>query len=302
MALESEIRQRMDDLTAAERKVATAMLADYPFAGLLTLAELAKRARASSQSILRLVTKLGFKGYGEFQRAVIGEIKEGYHSPVILHETSDQQGADNVSLSKLTKATVAAVQETIQAMPEKQFRTICELMADPKRSVFLIGGRISHTIAMFLFRHLRQIRPKVYLVSEDEEEWPEYLLRMGRKDIVLVIDYRRYQSNLERFAEMATQDRGARIILFTDKWFSPVSKFSDYTLPAAVDVGTPWDTSLPLLLIVEAIINRVSEQDWDATRKRIGLWDGLRVTAPSSAGAHSEKPVNIISEGDSDES
>lgn len=266
----------MDALTSAERKVATAMLADYPFAGLLTLAELAQRARASSQTILRLITKLGFQGYGEFQRALIGEIKEGYHSPLILHETVEHKSKGNAFLSTLTEATISAIRETINGMSEKQFATICALLSDRKRSIFLLGGRMSHTLAMFLFRHLRQIRPKVYMVSENEEEWPEYLLRMGSRDIVIMVDYRRYQANLERFSQMAAQDRGAKIVLFTDKWLSPVSKYSTHTLPAAVDVDTPWDTSLPLMLIAEAIIDRVSESDWEATRKRIGLWDEIR--------------------------
>lgn len=263
----------MGDLTAAERKVATAMLADYPFAGLLTLAELAKRSRASSQTTLRLVSKLGYRGYGDFQRALIGEMKEGYHSPVTLHEAA---GNSDTPLSELTEATIRAVRETMAALPEQQFDTICDLLADRKRSLFLIGGRMTHTIAMFFFRHLRQIRPKVHLVSEYDEEWPEYLLRMGRRDVALIFDYRRYQPNIEAFAERANRERNAQIVLFTDKWISPVSKYSTYTLTAAVDVGTPWDTTLPLLLLVEAIIGRVSGSDWNETRRRIEKWDELR--------------------------
>ena len=290
MALENRIRDQMGELTAAERKVATAMLADYPFAGLLTLAELANRAKASSQTILRLTTKLGFQGYGDFQRAVIGEIKESYHSPLILHEAFGQPRGNNVFLSNLTDATIRAVSDTVQSLPEKQFMAICALLADRKRSIFLIGGRISHAIAIFLFRHLCQVRPKVYLVSEQEEDWPDSLLRMSRNDMVIVIDYRRYQPNMERFAERAVQDRGAKIVLFTDKWLSPVSKYAAHTIPVAIDVGTPWDTSLPLLLLVEAIINLVSENDWAATRKRIEQWDELRSTENPAADAKTVKP------------
>jgi len=276
MELENSIRDKMGDFTASERKVATALLADYPFAGLLTLAELAKQARASSPTILRLVTKLGYQGFGDFQRAVIGEIKEAYHSPLILHETVNQRGIDGRFLSDLTEASIDAVRESISTISEKQFETVCGLIADKKRSVFLIGGRMSHTLAMFMFRHLRQIRSKIFLIPENEEEWPEYLLRMGRRDIVIAIDFRRYQANLEQFSQLAAGDRGAKIVLFTDKWLSPVSKYSAHTLPVTVDVGTPWDTSLGLLLVIEAIINRVSENDWGATRKRIESWDQLR--------------------------
>ena len=87
MRLDERMRKLMNALTSSERKVAVALLADYPFAGLLTVAELAKRANVSNQSVLRLAAKLGFDGYGEFQKMLINEIKEGYQSPIILRET-----------------------------------------------------------------------------------------------------------------------------------------------------------------------------------------------------------------------
>lgn len=275
--MQARLKAITDDLTAAESKVATALLADYPFAGLSTVTELAKRAQVSTQTIFRLIAKLGFSGYAEFQRALIGEIKERYHSPVILHEAQAVATADDNSLAALADASISATRETVSAIPEPVFDTICEMIGDRKRSVFLIGGRISYTLADFLFRHLRQIRPKVYLVPDYHEDWPEYLMRMSRKDVVIVFDYRRYQAGLETFAEKAARDRGAQIVLFTDKWLSPISRHSSHILPASIDVGTPWDTSLGPVLLIEAIINKVSDKDWDATRRRIEQWDGLRI-------------------------
>ena len=275
--MQTRLKAMIDDLTAAEGKVATALLADYPFAGLSTVTELAKRAQVSTQTIFRLIAKLGFSGYAEFQRALIGEIKEQFHSPVILHEAQAVAATDDNSMAALADASISTIHQTISAIPQAVFDTICDLIGDRKRSVFLIGGRISYTLADFLFRHLRQIRPKVYLVPDYHEDWPEYLMRMSRKDVVIVFDYRRYQAGLETFAEKAARDRCAQVVLFTDKWLSPISRHSTHILPAAVDVGTPWDTSLGPVLLIEAIINKVSDKDWDATRRRIEQWDGLRI-------------------------
>ena len=38
---------------------------------------------------------------------------------------------------------------------QRQFDTVCALMADPSRNVFLIGGRMSDSIAVLLSMHLR---------------------------------------------------------------------------------------------------------------------------------------------------
>lgn len=283
MALEEVIHDSMGTLTASERKGAVALLADYPFAGLSTVAELAKRANVSVQTILRLTSKLGFGGYGDFQRTLIGEIKEGYRSPITLHETRDRTAPDNRPfLRELADASIEAVNETVAALSEREFETVCALIADRRRAVSLAGGRMSHTLADYLFRHLRQIRGRTYRVPENHEDWPEYLMRLGRRDVVLLFDYRRYQPDLEVFARCAARERNACVVLFTDKWLSPISKYATHIVPAAVDAGTPWDTGLSVLLILEAIINRVSEADWSTTRERIEEWDRLRNSAGMS--------------------
>ncbi|MGI9462505.1 MAG: MurR/RpiR family transcriptional regulator, partial [Aestuariivirgaceae bacterium] len=275
--METRLKAMIDDLTAAESKVATALLADYPFAGLSTVTDLAKRSQVSTQTIFRLISKLGFAGYAEFQRALIGEIKERYHSPVILHETLAGTDTDANSLEMLADASIAAVRQTVASVPEAVFEAVCNLIADRRRSVFLIGGRISYTLADFLFRHLRQVRSKVYRIPDYHEDWPDYLLRIARKDVVIIFDYRRYQADLESFAEKASRDRGGQVVLLTDKWLSPVSRHSSHILASAIDVGTPWDTSLGPLLLIEAIINRVAEEDWVTARRRIEQWDALRL-------------------------
>ncbi len=278
--LETRLRGGMESLTASERRVATALLADYPFAGLATVAELAERTAVSVPTVLRLTTKLGFSGYGEFQRSLIGELKEGYHSPITLRETHGGVGPVQGFLPRLADVTLGAVVETANALPEAEFEKVCELIGDTRRSVFLIGGRMSHMMASLLYRHLRQIRRRVYLVPETHEDWPEYLLRMSKRDVLLVFDYRRYQPDLERLARRAAKDRGAQVVAFTDKWLSPVCRHAAHILPAAVEVGTPWDTFLSIMLVIEAIINRVSEYDWDATKQRIEDWDALRTEPP----------------------
>ncbi len=267
------IREEMPRLTSSERKVATALLADYPFGGLMTVAELGKRANVSGQTILRLASKLGFDGYSAFQRTLIGEIKEGYHSPVILRESR----GDGDFLGGLIETTIDAMRETSALVSDTQLDAVSGLLSDQRHAVYLLGGRMSNSLADYFFLHLRQIRPKTYKVPGYQEEWPEYLLRMSRNDIVVLFDYRRYQPDLLLFAERAVRQRGARVVLFTDKWLSPIAKLSQYSLPAAIDVGTPWDTAVSSMMLIEALINRASEADWPKTRKRIENWDALRM-------------------------
>ena len=62
MLIRDQIEKNSGTLTQSERKLASALLSDYPYAGLVTIQELAERAEVSPPSISRFVTKIGLSG------------------------------------------------------------------------------------------------------------------------------------------------------------------------------------------------------------------------------------------------
>ena len=143
----------------------------------------------------------------------------------------------------------------------------------------MLGGRVSDTIALHLSFHLRQIRQGVFHLPSDFEIWPEYVLRVKPGDVLFVVDFRRYQATLERLCRTVSDRRGGRVVLMTDKWLSPVAKHAAEVLPVPVESGTLWDTYCPALAIVEAIVTRIAEDNWNQTKARIKAWDAVRLTA-----------------------
>ena len=103
------------------------------------------------------------------------------------------------------------------------------------------------------------------------------------RDLLIIIDFRRYQKGLERFAELATAEASPQIVLLTDQWLSPISRYATHTFTISTDVGTVWDSYATTLALIEAAIVVVSERDWAATRKRMGVWDRLRPDPQPSA-------------------
>ena len=61
-------------------------------------------------------------------------------------------------------------------------------MADRKRRISLIGGRFTASLALQFYLHLRELRPRVQLVSGQTATWVEHLLDIGRKDVLVVYD------------------------------------------------------------------------------------------------------------------
>lgn len=275
MQVRERIEQLSDDLTATERKLCTALLLDYPFAGLEPIQSLAKTTNTSPPSISRFVTKLGFQGFQDFQRHLIGELKQGQRSPVELQEASTP--IHGAFLESFLGRAEALVKGAAKAVTEAQFARVCDLLSDQKRNIYIIGGRMSDPLALHLSRHLRLIRSKVFHVPSDPEVWPEYLLRMRTRDVVFVVDFRRYQKNLLTLTNKAIDARKVQVVLMTDKWLSPISGQASEVLAVPTDSNTPWDSYTGALALLEALVTRIADNDWDQTKTRIKEWDSARL-------------------------
>jgi DNA-binding MurR/RpiR family transcriptional regulator len=273
MEVRQQIEELADQLTPTERKLTSVLLADYPFAGLEPIQDLSQRAHISAPSISRFVNKLGCAGFQEFQQRLVQELKHGSKSPIDLKADSViDHNAPLVSYMNRIEKLNAGL---IECVTPAQFSRICDLLCDPKRRIFMIGGRMSDSIADFFVKHLRQIRKDVFHIPSSQEFWPEYLLRMRPKDVVLMIDFRRYQLNLATLAQRV-QSRKAHTIFITDKWISPASKGAGELVSIPIESGTLWDSYLPAFALVEALLVPLAERDWDATKTRIAEWDNLR--------------------------
>lgn len=279
MTVRETIRHQSAQLTASERKIGNAVLADYPFGALQTIQELAERTGVSAPSITRFVSKLGFGGYQEFQRQLIAELRESGSSPLELKAT-EKLGSGNQFLADYALRASQRIHEMSETVPQEQFDRILALIADPARAVFVIGGRVSDSIATFLSVHLKQIRPKVHHLPPNPEHWPDLLLSLRKQDVLIMFDFRRYQNDLAMLAEIVAKNRQPSVVLITDKWMSPVARYSDHVIALPIEIETAWDTVICAIAFVEALIVKVSEADWPATRKRLEAWDQLRLARP----------------------
>lgn len=256
------------NLTRSEKKVARVVLAEYPSAGLLTVAELAKQSKVSGQTVIRLATKLGFDGYPAFQACLIEELKTRTDSPLTMYERR-QRGLLGSELLKsgLSKFN-NSLEETFAELPVSEFKDAIDLIADPKKNILTTGGRFSEVLADYLYRHLHQIRPKTAFLPSKAALLTDHLIDISSKTVLVCFDFRRYQESTIAFANAAYKC-GAKIILITDPYLSPVSHVSTVVLPTNVAVMPPFDSQISGLALVEILIAGLVEKLEDTCRKRI---------------------------------
>ncbi len=271
-SIAERIRRDLGAFTPHERRAAHQLLADFPMAGLDTLAGFGEAAGVSAPTVLRMVTKLGFASYGGFQKALRAELTERLATP-LMKGGNAALGKDR--LGRFAEAVVANIRETAANVPRGEFDAVVRLLSDTHRQVHILGGRFTDPLADYFGVHLRVLRSNAHNIGGGQENWSDQLLDIGKRDVVILFDIRRYATDLAAFAEAAVE-RGATIVLITDQWLSPIARVAAHVLPAQVAVPSIWDSSGGLLLLVEAILAALARELGSKARDRLATLEKLR--------------------------
>lgn len=267
-----KIAERSDTMSAGERRAAQTLVANYPVVGLKTVAEFSAQAGVSSPTILRFVSRLGFQNYADFQSALQDELAAQLQSP-LSRSTAAATPRDGSPPS--VDATLDNIRETLDHVTPRQREEMVALLSDARSRLYLAGGRFTDPIARYMGAHMTLVRPNVHHLSGQESGWRDLLVDMGKRDVLVVFDIRRYQESLLAFAEKAHR-RGTRIILFTDQWLSPIARFARHVVAGRTAVPSAWDSSAALFVMVETLIGEVTRNIGQASADRMSAIEGLR--------------------------
>lgn len=261
-------------LTPAERQLAAHLRRNYPVAGLASITRLARAARVSSPTVLRLVHKLSFRGYPEFQAALRDELAAQLVSPLAKHERWSGAAPEEHVLNRFAAAVAGNLQATLGQIDPAEFDRTAALFADPGRRILAAGGRLTGTLADYLCVHLSLIRPGVSMIPDPAIGWPPAMLDLGRGDVLVVFDIRRYEHAVLALVEMAAE-LGAVVVLFTDQWISPAATRARHVFAAHVEAPSAWDSNSVTMVLVETLLAAVQALTHDETRRRMARLEEL---------------------------
>ena len=267
-AIEDRLRAAMPGMTRAERQLASHMLGNFPLSVLGTVADIAQEAGVSAPTVVRFVRKIGFSGYPEFRALLHEEMGERLASPIAKHEKWAEKSEIDHPLNRFALRVIENLNQTLSQQDLRAFDAVRDLLADKSRAVYLIGGRLTRSIAEYFTTALHVMRSDVTLLSSLPNTWPPALLDMAQGDVLVVFDIRRYEPSMQQFAELA-RAQGVEVVLLTDRWVSPTAGVAQHILTSQIEVPSAWDTIVPLVALVEALLSAIQDANWQDTRERM---------------------------------
>ncbi len=230
----------------------------------------------STPTVVRLVQKLGFRGYPEFQASVARRGRGG--AGVAAGQARALGGRRRrrpISSTASPRRWLGNLQATLGRSTPPNSTAPPALLADPARKVFAVGGRITHALADYLVTHLSLIRPGVTLIADAATGWPPALLDMAPGDVLIAFDIRRYENAVLNLVEMAAGE-GAEVVLFTDQWVSPASTHATRAAsPPMSRRPRPGIRPRALMVLVETLLAAVQALTPDETVRRMRRLEAL---------------------------
>ncbi|MEU3202402.1 MurR/RpiR family transcriptional regulator [Streptomyces cyaneofuscatus] len=201
---------------------------------------------------------------------------------LLMHGTDGSEGAglaaddgtregdapDAALLRHGSRLFADAVTATLAELPPHDFEHAVRLLSDRKRRITLAGGRFTHLLAQYLGLHLVQLRDDVRFLPDRDVERTAVLAALTRRDVLVVFDYRRYESDKTTLATLV-QEKGGKVVLFTDTWLSPAAPHAEVVLPSRVTAPSPYDSLVPTLAVLETVVAGVITALGDDARSRM---------------------------------
>jgi len=262
------IRAVRSRLSPSELAVASVIIDRYPTGGLVQIAQLAADAGVSGPTVLRLVCKLGFEGYGEFHAALRAEIQERIFSPVDVYPATSSGGSGQEITAEAQAAYYECLQATLSQLSESELKSAVSALSDAGRPVYVLGGRVSGILASHLCTHISLLRPRVAHFGSNGFVRSCGVADLGPNSVVVVFDYRHYQETTVNWGAEAAM-RKAHVVLFTDQYLSPLAQHATSLLTCSTKGLDPFDSLVGALALTELVVAEVARAMGAPANKRL---------------------------------
>ena len=150
----NKIHTEYQTYTASQQKIAEYLTRHLEDAFVLSATELAQRVEVSEATITRFINRLGFSGFSEFKRAMGRSVLQGMTTTEKLAESAETLQPSKSVLTEILKGDISNIRSITDKISDKRFREAVGKLSSA-RSIYVLGLRTSHALALYLAFNLR---------------------------------------------------------------------------------------------------------------------------------------------------
>lgn len=246
------IEERLPMMSKGHKAIANYIIKDYDKAAYMTASKLGEETGVSESTVVRFTTELGFEGYPHFQAALKEELKSKLTSVQRLNYTERFED-DASAIRDIIKADMENIRDTLASIDEDAMSEAVRSILKA-RKIYIMGLRSSAPLSSFMHFYMTLLFDDVvHIHSNSTNEVFEQIMPITSDDVMIGISFPRYSKRTINSMEYAKQ-KGARVIVITDKDKTPMTEFADVKIFAKSSMAAFVDSLAAPLSLINALL------------------------------------------------
>jgi len=224
------IREIFEELTPAEKKLASYVLEHGDQVVSLAASDFAELCETSPASVIRFVKKLGFEGLQDFKMDIVKGLalklnnQENVYEAVTIHDSTME------IVNKIARGNIKAIEDTIGVLDEESVSEAIKALIEANH-INIYGVGASGLVAQDLQYKLMRISKSVSMYMDSHTQLSSSI-HMKKGDVAIGISHSGRTLEVYKSLERSKQ-RGATTISITKYGSSPISEIADIKLYTA---------------------------------------------------------------------
>jgi len=263
LSLLDQLATSKASLTAKGRTLAEFIEGNLRRAAFMTARELAQASGVSESTVVRFVSQLGYDGYASFVQA----LRDRLDTELTLLERvqlSDAAEPGAERFRRVVQEEIDNLRHLFETFDVENLARAADLLQE-STTVYVIGSRLSYTLAYYMGWSLAKFRPGVHILHGSDSIAIDWLTMAPASSTVVIVATTRYPNELIRLAKLVRR-LDHTLLLIADSTLCPLVQFAHLALIAPSRhiplVGSP----STLACLINCLIHEVAGRDGEHFR------------------------------------
>ncbi len=274
-SLVTKIGKQVNQMTKSQKKVANYLLFNMDKLLFFTADELAKAANVSTATVVRFARELDFEGYTDMQKAARLRFHDREEEPEDLPQSSPEEDSSEYLLEKSFRQDIQNLKRTFQDLSREDLERACTLLKTSRR-VYLVGMRISRSMATYAYINWGMLRKGVHLIHNEGLDYAEELIEINSEDLIVAFWAPRYNRATYQMLSHAKRQK-ASVLLLTHREFNLTMEEGDFDviLRCCMENSSYQSSFVAPVTLVNYLTRQLELEFSKDIAARLANWDSL---------------------------
>lgn len=274
-SLVTKIGKQVNQMTKSQKKLANYLLFNMDKLLFFTADELAKAANVSTATVVRFARELDFEGYTDMQKAARLRFHDREEEPEDLPQSSPEEDSSEYLLEKSFRQDIQNLKRTFQDLSREDLERACTLLKTSRR-VYLVGMRISRSMATYAYINWGMLRKGVHLIHNEGLDYAEELIEINSEDLIVAFWAPRYNRATYQMLSHAKRQK-ASVLLITNREFNLTMEEGDFDviLRCCMENSSYQSSFVAPVTLVNYLTRQLELEFSKDIAARLANWDSL---------------------------